>query len=75
MIQTRKSHLTRFIAICALLLTTGCVVGPNFKRPAAPTNGGYTPVPPPPTSITPNVSGGETQGFVEGSDISGEWWT
>jgi NodT family efflux transporter outer membrane factor (OMF) lipoprotein len=75
MIHTRKSRLARLIALCALLLTTGCVVGPNFKRPAAPANGGYTTVPPPPTSSTPNVGGGEAQGFVAGGDISGEWWT
>src|SRR5271157_4547375 len=75
MTHTRKSRLAHIIAISVLLLTTGCVVGPNFKRPAAPANGGYTPAPPPPTSSTPNVGGGEAQGFVAGGDISGEWWT
>jgi len=75
MIHTRKSRIASIIAISALLLTTGCVVGPNFKRPAAPANGGYTPAPPPPTSSTPNVAGGEAQSFVQGGDISGEWWT
>jgi NodT family efflux transporter outer membrane factor (OMF) lipoprotein len=75
MIHIRKSRLAHIIAICALLLTTGCVVGPNFKRPAASANGGYTPVPPPPTSSTPSVSGGEAQTFLAGGDISGEWWT
>jgi NodT family efflux transporter outer membrane factor (OMF) lipoprotein len=75
MTRTRKLRLARFVVICALLLTAGCAVGPNFKRPAAPTNGGYTPAPPPPTSSTPNVGGGEAQGFIEGGDISGEWWT
>src|SRR5271169_1913201 len=75
MIHTRKSRIASIIAISALLLTTGCVVGPNFKRPAAPANGGYTPAPPPPTSSTPNVAGGEAQSFLQGGDISGEWWT
>jgi NodT family efflux transporter outer membrane factor (OMF) lipoprotein len=75
MIHTRKSRLAHIIATCALLLTTGCVVGPNFKRPTAPANGGYTPTPPPPTSRTPNVGGGEAQTFAAGGDISGEWWT
>ena len=27
------------------------------------------------TSSTTNVAGGEAQQFVEGRDISGEWWT
>lgn len=75
MTLTRKSRLTRLIAISALLLTSGCVVGPRFKRPAPPTNGGYTPSPPSTTSSTPNIDGGEAQRFVEGRDIPGEWWT
>ena len=75
MTLTRKSRLARLIAISALLLTSGCVVGPRFKRPAPPTNGGYTPSPPSTTSSTPNIDGGEAQRFVEGRDIPGEWWT
>lgn len=58
----------------ALLLTTGCVVGPNYKRPAAPKVPGYTPSPPATSTATPNLSGGEAQHFLEGKDISGEWW-
>jgi outer membrane protein TolC len=27
------------------------------------------------TAATPNVAGGEAQNFVEGSDLSGDWWT
>jgi NodT family efflux transporter outer membrane factor (OMF) lipoprotein len=75
MTLSRKSRLARLIGITALLFTSGCVVGPRFKRPAPPTNGGYTPAPPSATSSTPNVDGGEAQQFVEGRDISGEWWT
>lgn len=59
----------------ALLLTAGCAVGPNFKRPAAPNVPGYTPAPPSTTSNTPGVSGGEPQQFAQGQDIPGEWWT
>lgn len=75
MIRTYKSRLTRFIAASALLLTTGCVVGPRFKKPAAPDVGGYTPAPISTTSSTSNVAGGEAQHLVDGSDIPGEWWT
>jgi NodT family efflux transporter outer membrane factor (OMF) lipoprotein len=75
MIRTRKSRLTRFIAISALLLTAGCAVGPRFKRPAAPDVGGYTPAPISTTSSTSNVAGGEAQHLAEGRDIPGEWWT
>jgi NodT family efflux transporter outer membrane factor (OMF) lipoprotein len=75
MTRTRKSRFTRFIAISALMLMAGCAVGPEFKRPAAPVNGGYTPAPLPTTSSTNNVGGGEAQQFAEARDIPGEWWT
>jgi NodT family efflux transporter outer membrane factor (OMF) lipoprotein len=75
MFRTRKSRLARFIATSALLLTAGCTVGPNFKRPAPPDVGGYTPTPISTTSSTADVAGGEAQRFVEGKDILGAWWT
>ena len=75
MIHTRKSRLTGFIAALALLFTTGCVVGPRFKKPAAPDVGAYTPAPISATSSTSNVAGGEAQHLVGGQDIAGEWWT
>jgi NodT family efflux transporter outer membrane factor (OMF) lipoprotein len=74
MYRTRPLHLARFIAITALLLTAGCVVGPKFKKPAAPDVGGYTPVPITATNTTPNVAGGEAQRLVDGKDIPGVWW-
>ncbi|HME56694.1 MAG TPA: efflux transporter outer membrane subunit, partial [Terracidiphilus sp.] len=74
MFRTRKLRLARFIATSALLLTAGCVVGPNFKKPAPPNVGGYTPTPISTTSSTANVAGGEAQHLVEGRDIPGEWW-
>jgi NodT family efflux transporter outer membrane factor (OMF) lipoprotein len=63
------------IAILVLLITAGCAVGPNFKRPAAPDVPGYTPSLPTTTSSTPNVTGGEAQTFASGRDIPGDWWT
>jgi NodT family efflux transporter outer membrane factor (OMF) lipoprotein len=74
MFRTRTSRIARFIAAAALLLTPGCVVGPNFKKPAPPDVGGYTPTPISSTSSTPNVAGGEAQRLLEGKDIPGEWW-
>ena len=71
----RKSRPASFILTSILLLLAGCAVGPNFKRPAPPDVGGYTPTPPLTTSSTTNVAGGEAQHFVEGRDIAGEWWT
>jgi len=75
MTVTGRSRLVCLIATSALLLTTGCAVGPNFKRPAPPDVSGYTPTPVSTTSSTANVAGGEGQRFIDGQDISGEWWT
>ena len=80
MIPTRKSRLCRLLTTSALLLTlllltSACVVGPRFKKPAAPDVGGYTPVPIKNTTGTPNVAGGEAQHLEEGGDIPGDWWT
>ncbi|MGA3210021.1 MAG: efflux transporter outer membrane subunit [Terriglobales bacterium] len=75
MIHLRKSSLTSLIAFAAFLLSTGCVVGPNFKKPAAPDVGGYTPAPISTTTGTSNVTSGEAQHLVDGNDIPGDWWT
>jgi NodT family efflux transporter outer membrane factor (OMF) lipoprotein len=58
----------------SLLLLSGCAVGPNFKKPAPPEVKGYTPGPLTATAGTTNVTGGESQRFVTGKDIPGEWW-
>jgi NodT family efflux transporter outer membrane factor (OMF) lipoprotein len=71
---TAKTRFT-LILVSVLLFTSGCVVGPNYKRPAAPKVPGYTPTPPATSTSTPNISGGEAQQLFEGKDIPGEWWT
>jgi NodT family efflux transporter outer membrane factor (OMF) lipoprotein len=74
MTPIRKTRVSRLIALVALLITSGCAVGPNFKRPAAPNVPGYTPSLPTTTSSSPNVAGGEAQTFAQGRDIPGDWW-
>ncbi len=59
----------------ALLLASGCTVGPDFEKPAAPDVATYTPAPLTATPATPNVAGGGAQTFDMGGDISGDWWT
>ena len=68
--------ISSFISVMGLLavLLAGCAVGPNFKKPAAPEVKEYMPTPLSTTSGTTNVTGGEPQRFVSGSDIPGEWW-
>jgi NodT family efflux transporter outer membrane factor (OMF) lipoprotein len=75
-----RSELAFYLLVlCALALgiPAGCAVGPNFKPPAAPANGGYTPAGaslPVTTSSAPGP-GGEAQRFIDGLDIPGQWWT
>jgi NodT family efflux transporter outer membrane factor (OMF) lipoprotein len=62
-------------ALMALvLLLTACTVGPDFVRPAAPNASRYTQTPLSPTASAANLTGGETQRFVDGADIPAEWW-
>lgn len=59
-----------------LLMTTlaGCAVGPDFKRPLAPEVSGYT-TQPPAATLAAKVAGGESQSFLAGQDIPGDWWS
>ena len=61
------------LASTALLLAS-CAVGPDFLKPSAPPEAGYTPEKPGATKST-NTPGGAAQRFVEGKDIPGQWWT
>jgi NodT family efflux transporter outer membrane factor (OMF) lipoprotein len=63
-----------FTALPALLLA-GCAVGPDFAKPAAPQVGDYTATPLSAIAGTQDVTGGDAQRFLKGSDVSGEWWT
>lgn len=70
-----RSPRLPFVALLASLLG-GCVVGPNFHKPAPPKAEGYTAYPlPATTAATPGVTGGEAQRFVSGADIPADWWT
>ena len=69
----RAAELRIASATAALLLLAGCVVGPDFARPAAPQTSGYTPDPLTATAGAP-VRGGEPQRFVQERDIPGQWW-
>ena len=69
-----KSRIAPLLAALALALVTGCAVGPDYKKPAAPDVSDYT------TSelastVSTNVAGGQAQRFAKGNDLSGDWWT
>jgi NodT family efflux transporter outer membrane factor (OMF) lipoprotein len=52
----------------------GCAVGPNFHRPKAPADAGYTAAPLPQATSSSGGLGGDAQTFVMGQDVSFKWW-
>jgi NodT family efflux transporter outer membrane factor (OMF) lipoprotein len=52
----------------------GCAVGPNFHKPQAPPNAGYTTAPLPSATSSANTQGGEAQRFELGQDVPFKWW-
>ena len=74
MTPTSKSHALRVFAALTWLCMSGCAVGPNFKRPAAPDVSDYAAAPLLTTAAS-NVAGGQAQRFAKGADIAADWWT
>ena len=62
------------LVAAAVSLLVACAVGPDFKRPAAPSASDYgnTALA---TAGVKDVPGGESQHLVPGLDIPGQWWT
>ncbi len=54
-----------------LCWTLGCAVGPDFKRPQAPSVESYTREKAPAATI---AADGKAQNFQEGGEISADWW-
>lgn len=71
----RPANRLQLTVALTCLLVAGCAVGPNFKTPAAPDVAGYTDHPLTATVASAHVNAGEAQRFVNGADISGDWWT
>jgi NodT family efflux transporter outer membrane factor (OMF) lipoprotein len=75
MLRTRAA-LPSLIALSALPLIAGCVVGPNYRRPSLPPAEAYSPAPlPTSTSSAPGIAAGAAQSFDTASAISAQWWT
>jgi NodT family efflux transporter outer membrane factor (OMF) lipoprotein len=63
------------LALGIAISMSGCMVGPNFREPDAPTTGTYTESPLPEQTVSAPGKGGNAQRFVEGADIPAQWWT
>lgn len=57
------------------LTLTGCAVGPEFREPAAPDVGRYTPAALPDATAATNTAGGDAQRFLAGATVPARWWT
>ena len=63
------------VAAATAAFVTGCAVGPDYHRPAAPAVQGYPPAPLTQTVTATNTPGGAAQNFLAGADLAGDWWT
>lgn len=70
-------HLLPRGSLSLLLVTfsASCTVGPDFKKPTAPDVSGYTIQPLSAPTASADTRAGESQRFVPGGDITGDWWT
>ncbi len=72
MIKNINGRILTGFALTVLL--TGCAVGPDFKRPAAPDVAAYTATSLPAQTASTPTTLGESQRFVEGGWINPQWW-
>ena len=56
------------------MAAAGCAVGPNFHKPQAPKDAGYTVTPLPAPTASSTGPGGDAQTFLSATDIPHEWW-
>ncbi len=60
-------------AFTLALAVGGCTVGPDFERPTAPTDSGYTSGQPLVQTASARTRSGAAQHFVAELDIPGDW--
>src|SRR3954452_13294295 len=76
---SRRPTLRRRIelALWALIASSlaACTVGPDFRRPDAPSLPRYTESELPGTTADAATPGGAAQRFNVGADIPAQWWT
>jgi NodT family efflux transporter outer membrane factor (OMF) lipoprotein len=54
---------------------SGCVVGPDFRRPEAPRTERYTEAPLKEQTASSSGAAGAAQRFVAGGDLPAQWWS
>lgn len=75
MLSGRKAPRS-LVALAALPLMAGCVVGPHYRRPPLPPARSYSPNPlPRSTASVPGTAIGAAQSFSTARAICAQWWT
>ena len=74
-ITLHDSIRQRLGLLVALLLLSGCAVGPDFRAPDAPGANGYTPEPLPAHTRSTETPAGAAQEFSVGAALPADWWT
>ncbi|MDO9453856.1 MAG: efflux transporter outer membrane subunit [Stagnimonas sp.] len=69
----RTSPLFALTAVAAVLLS-GCMLGPDYTKPEAPTTQRIAGKPLPAATVAAPIKGGESQRFVEGGVLPAQWW-
>lgn len=69
------SNRAMLLAAASALCLSACTVGPDFLRPTAPTDAGFTPERLAAETSSAATPGGTAQRFVEAQDIPGQWWS
>jgi NodT family efflux transporter outer membrane factor (OMF) lipoprotein len=62
-------------AIILPMLLSGCMLGPDFTRPASPDTKSYKAGKPENRVVTTSSASGAAQSLALGKEIQGQWWT
>jgi NodT family efflux transporter outer membrane factor (OMF) lipoprotein len=66
--------MRRFEIMCLAGALSGCAVGPDFHKPAAPALPRYTSQKLPAAAAAKGAADGGAQSFITGHDVAGAWW-
>lgn len=66
--------VSRILYVLLTVAMTGCAVGPDFQRPAAPDTSSYVAGLLPEHTASASVGVGEAQRFMPGHQVETQWW-
>jgi NodT family efflux transporter outer membrane factor (OMF) lipoprotein len=75
LLKLQSSAKTLAISVAAGAALAGCMLGPNFRSPDAPSADRYTPEALPAETASTPGGAGVAQRFVASQDIPAEWWS